>query len=82
MWLAWQVIFSLPVWGLFPDTNQFTPQENKLSDLPPENKQKWAHPVIFEPQPNIRLTHSSYQVNTFLDVVPYMNGFLKVKRMH
>ena len=72
--------FSSPVWGLLPDTNQFTPQEDKLSDLPPKNEQTWAHLVIFEPQPKIRLTCSSYQVTTFLDFVPYMNRFLKVKK--
>ena len=26
---------------------------NELSDKPPENRQEWLHPVIFEPQNKI-----------------------------
>ena len=47
---------------------------------PPENKQNWAHPIIFEPQPKIQLTRSSYQVTTFLDFAPYIDGFNRAKR--
>ena len=38
----------------------------ELSDTPPENRQEWLHPVIFEPQNKIQLTCSTYQVTTFL----------------
>ena len=38
-----------------------------LSLLSPQNKNKWVHPVIFEPQPKIQLTQSSYKVTSFLD---------------
>ena len=30
--------------------------EQTLSSPPPPNKNEWAHPVIFEPQPKIQLT--------------------------
>ena len=53
----------------------FVPSATRLSDAPPENKQDWLHPVIFEPQYKIQLTHSTYQVMTFLDFAPFMNGF-------
>ena len=43
----------------------FVPSAAGLSDTPPENKQDWLHPVIFEPQNKIQLTHSTYQVTTF-----------------
>ena len=52
----------------------FVPSADELSDVPPENKQDWLHPVIFEPQNKIQLTRSTYQV-TFLDFAPFMNGF-------
>ena len=26
-----------------------------ISELPPENKQEWVHPIIFEPQERIQL---------------------------
>ena len=55
------------------------PSTTELSEAPPENKQGWLHPVIFEPQNKIQLTRSSYQVTTFLDFAPFMNGFLTVQ---
>ena len=58
----------------------FAPSTAELSDEPPENKQDWLHPVIFEPQNKIQLTHSTYQVTTFLDFAPFMNGFNNVQR--
>ena len=57
----------------------FVPSTTGLSDAPPENKQDWLHPVIFEPQNEIQLTHSTYQVMTFLDFAPFMNGFNNVQ---
>ena len=57
----------------------FVPLATGLSDAPPENKQDWLHPVIFEPQNKIQLTHSIYQVTTFLDFAPFMNGFNNVQ---
>ena len=38
---------------------------------PPPNKNKWVHPVIFEPQPKIQLTQSSYKVTSFPDFQPF-----------
>ena len=58
----------------------FVPSATGLSDAPPENKQDWLHPVIFEPQNKIQLTHSTYQVMTFLDFTPFMNGFNNVQK--
>ena len=57
----------------------FVPSATRLSDALPENKQDWLHPVIFEPQNKIQLTHSTYQVTTFLDFAPFMNGFNNVQ---
>ena len=57
----------------------FVPSAAELSDAPPENKQNWLHPVIFEPQNKIQLTHSTYQVTTFLDFAPLINGFKTVQ---
>ena len=58
----------------------FVPLATGLSDAPPENKQDWLHPVIFEPQNKMQLTHSTYQVTTFLDFAPFMNGFSNVQK--
>ena len=49
-----------------------------LSLPPPQNKNKWVHPVIFKPQPKIRLTQSSFKVTSFLDFQPFLDGFMSV----
>ena len=36
--------------------------------------------VIFEPQPKIQLTHSSYKVTSFLDFQPFSQGFQSVNK--
>ena len=57
----------------------FVSSANELSDTPLENRQEWLHPVIFEPQNKIQLTHSTYQVTTFLDFASFVNGFNNVQ---
>ena len=49
-----------------------------LSSPPPQNKNNWVHLVIFEPQPKIQLTQSSYKVTSFLDFQPFLQGFQSV----
>ena len=53
----------------------FVSLATELSDTPPENRQEWLHPLIFEPQNKIQLTRSMYQVTTLLDFAPFVNGF-------
>ena len=50
-----------------------------LSSPPPKNPNKWMHSVIFEPQPQIQLTRSSYKVTSFLNFQPFLQGFQNVK---
>ena len=57
----------------------FVSSATELSDTAPENRQEWLCPVIFEPQNKIQLTHSTYQVTTFLDFAPFANGFNNVQ---
>ena len=52
---------------------------SELSDGSPLNYEQWIHSVIFEPLPKVKLTRSSYQVTTFLDFLPFLKGFEKVK---
>ena len=44
----------------------------------PQNPNKWVHLVIFEPQPKIQLTCSSYKVTSFLGFQPFLHGFQSV----
>ena len=67
------IAVALVEWPLFVSLS------TELSDTPPENRQEWLHPVIFEPQNKIQLTHSTYQVTTFLDFASFVNGFNNVQ---
>ena len=49
-----------------------------LSTPPPQNKNDWVHSVIFEPQPKMLLTHSTYKITSFLDFQPFLQGFQTV----
>ena len=51
-----------------------------LSLPPPQNKNDWVHSVIFEPQPKMQLTRSSYKITSFLDFQPFLQGFQSVDK--
>ena len=51
-----------------------------LSSPPPQNQNDWVHSVIFEPQPKMQLTRSSYKITSFVDFLPYLQGFQSVDR--
>ena len=51
-----------------------------LSSSPPQNPNNWVPSVIFEPQPKIQLTCSSYKVTSFLDFQPFLQGFQSVNK--
>ena len=49
-----------------------------LSAPPPQNQNDWVHSVIFEPQPRMLLTRSTYKITSFLDFQPFLQGFQSV----
>ena len=49
-----------------------------LCHTPPQNKNDWVHSVIFEPQPKMQLTRSSYKITSFLDFQPFLQDFQSV----
>ena len=40
-----------------------------------QNKNDWVHSVIFEPQPKMQLTRSSYKITSFLDFHTFYKVF-------
>ena len=56
------------------------PPGQTLSSPPPQNKNEWVHPVIFELQPKMQLTQSSYKVTSFHDFQPFLKGFQSVNQ--
>ena len=74
MLLGYLMCNVLLAWATF----QQTYLSKMLSSPPPKNPNKWTHSVIFEPQPKIQLTHSSYKVTSFLYFQPFIKGFQSV----
>ena len=64
----------LPTWA----TLQQPYMSKTLLAPPPQNKNDWVHSVIFEPQPKMLLTHSTYKITLFLDFQPFLQGFQTV----
>ena len=67
----------LITWATLQEPPMPTPEQS-LSLPPSQNQNKWVHPVIFEPQPKIQLTQSSYKVTSFLDFQPFLKSFQAV----
>ena len=68
----------LLAWATLHQPYILTPKQTLSS--PPQNKNEWIHSVIFEPQPKIQLTRSSYKVTSFLDFQPFLRGFQSVDK--
>ena len=64
----------LLAWATLHQPYISTPKQALSSPLP-QNKNEWVHSVIFEPQPKIQLTWSSYKVTFFLDFQPCLRGY-------
>ena len=67
----------LSAWATLHQSYISTPRQTLSSPLP-QNTNEWVHSVIFEPQPKIQLTQSSYKVTSFLDFQPFLRGFQSV----
>ena len=69
----------LPVVAMY--TTQTTPKQkdsSEILDMSKKCKIKPGHkvePVIFEPQKKIRLSRSTYKVNSYIDFKPYKETF-------
>ena len=69
----------LPVVAI--NTTRATPKAkdiDEISDISKKYKIKPGHnmePVIFEPQKKIRLSRSTYKVNSYIDFKPYKETF-------
>ena len=59
-------------------TLQQTYMSRTLLAPPPQNKNDWVHSVIFEPQPKMLLTRSTYKITSFLDFHLFLQGFQSV----
>ena len=64
----------LITWAILQE--QFIPSPRQILSLPlPQNKKKLVHSVIFEPEPKLQLTWSSYKKTSYLDFQPFLKCF-------
>ena len=65
-------------------TEPFEPDEQEIFMSQPreEHKSKFVESVIFEPQPRILLSRSTYKVTSFIDFMPYKEAFKKFETFH
>ena len=75
--LAYLMCNVLLAWATLHQPYILTPKQ-ALSSPPLQNKNEWVHSVIFESQPKIQLTRSTYKVTSFLDFQPFLRGFQSV----
>ena len=68
----------LLAWATLHQPYISTPRQTLSSPLPTRTKMNGVHLVIFEPQPKIQLTRSSYKVTSFLDFQQFLRGFQSV----
>ena len=58
-------------------TVDIDPQASWMSPSRVEHQSKFVESVIFEPQPRIMLSRSTYKVTSFIDFMPYREAFKK-----
>ena len=58
-------------------TVDIDPQASWMSPYRVEHQSKFVESVIFEPQPRIMLSRSTYKVTSFIDFMPYREAFKK-----
>ena len=77
--ILWMVYFAAVLLSAVSQSPLVGDDASARSPNPPLNEQEWVHPIIFEAQNKIRLTHSSYKLTTFVDFAPFLAGFQRVR---
>ena len=75
--IGFQFCNVLITWATLQEPSMPAQGQPVCLPLPP-NQKKWVHLVIFEPQPKIHLTRSSYKVTSFLDFQLFLESFQTV----
>ena len=51
--------------------------DEEMSEIEPLKVGEMIEPIVFEPKRKIRLSRSTYKVNSYIDFRPYQNSFEK-----
>ena len=54
------------------NANEF---DEEMSEIEPLKARGMVEPIVFEPKRKIRLSWSTYKVNSYIDFRPYQNSF-------
>ena len=60
-----------------PDRGNANEQDDEMSEIEPLKAGKLIEPIMFEPKRKIRLSRSTYKVNSYIDFRPYQDSFKK-----
>ena len=60
-----------------PNKGNTNELDDEMSEIEPLKTGKLIEPIVFEPKRKIRLSRSTYKVNSYIDFRPYQDSFKK-----
>ena len=60
-----------------PNKGNANELDDEMSELEPLKAGELIEPIVFEPKRKIRLSRSTYKVNSYIDFRPYQDSFKK-----
>ena len=62
---------------LTPSKGNANELDDEMSEIEPLKAGELIEPIVFEPKRKIRLSRSTYKVNSYIDFRPYQDSFKK-----
>ena len=56
--------------------------DEEMSEIKPLKAGEMIEPIVFEPKRKIRLSRSTYKVNSYIDFRPYQNAFKSLRHTY
>ena len=60
-----------------PNKGNANELDDEMSEIEPLKAGDLIEPIVFEPKRKVRLSRSTYQVNSYIDFRPYQDSFKK-----
>ena len=64
---------------ILPNKGNANELDDEMSEIKPLKAGELIEPIVFEPQRKIRLSRSTYKVNSYIDFRPYQDSFKRFK---
>ena len=62
---------------ILPNKGNANELDDEKSEIEPLKSGELIEPIVFEPKRKIRLSRSTYKVNSYIDFRPYQDSFQK-----